>query len=165
MSLNLLSKYDWVRNIHNDNIGRIHYVSPNDKNIVTVYWGSTMYYDLYSDGTGSIYNQANDLIKIEDQRWVIGNQLCGDVWKLRDGRYLLIDYKDGLQTGFVYSDGESGACYYTKMLEGMLKSSSIDLILRSEESNFPACDSRGWSRPNEKWSIKDSVDFLKRIIK
>lgn len=45
----------------------------------------------------------------------------GDVFRLSDGRNLLFDWSNGLQFGFLISDGESGGMSYLNSLERFIK--------------------------------------------
>ncbi len=159
-------EYAWVR--HRDDpkkIGRLH--KSYDSVTWSLWWDNDMFY--YRDICPRYDLLARDvpetdLVVIEDQRWVPGSPLCGDVWRLKDDRHMLVDYKDSLQTGVVWSDGEAKAMGYTAGYERYCRDEGVELVLRSEDSGFPACDARGWTRGDEKWTIGDSRAFLRRVM-
>jgi hypothetical protein len=101
--------------------------------------------------------------------WPQGHPRCGDVWRLPDGRHLLVDYKSSLQTGLTYDDGERRGCYYTDTFESLLgygfyQQAKATLVSRFEDRPFPWCDAKGWSREEDKPTLQDSLNFLQAVL-
>lgn len=113
-------------------------------------------------------------IEIEDRtnardgiRYHPGSPLCGDVWKLANGLYVVIDYIDPFCTGFTLSDGTQLGQKYTEGMRQYFESNKGELISTFEELPFPWSDHRGWStnvKPPYP-TAKDSLDFLTAVLK
>lgn len=107
-------------------------------------------------------------------RYHPGHPLCGDVWRLKSGHYIVVDYKDSLCTGVTYSDGEkvlSRRLYdYTSLFEGSLEWQRAELVSAFEDLPYPqGVDQRGWSDPEyvPDAAARDgsrSVAFLKSVL-
>lgn len=103
----------------------------------------------------------------DDIRYHAERHLIGDVWQLRDGRYLLVDYVDSFCTGVTYSDGTSASCKYTATLSDMLRSNEAKLIQTFEEQSPSWADERGWNAPEAltgKVTLDDSRKYLAAVI-
>jgi len=103
----------------------------------------------------------------DDIRFHPGRALCGDVWKMRDGRHMLIDFVDSFATGVTFSDGEQRGCKYTGTIEDMLRREEAELVSTFEERHFPAADARGWTPAGAKatdWSKEESVRFIQYVL-
>lgn len=103
----------------------------------------------------------------DDIRYHPGRSLCGDVWKMPDGRYMLVDYVDVFQTGITFSDGERRGYKYTATLEEMLRREEAELVSTFEDRHFPCADSRGWTPSDAKpsdWSKEDSLKFIQYVL-
>lgn len=111
----------------------------------------------------------------DDIRYHPGSPLCGDVWRLKDGRYAVVDYKDSFCTGFTFSDGEKvtgrGAQKYTDGVRQFLESEEAELLSTHEELPYPSgVDHRGWTDSKYQTDMADrdgsrSLAFLKAVLK
>ena len=61
-----------------------------------------------------------------------GNPKCGDIWRLKDGRFLLVDYKDPFTTGVTFSDGKRAGFPYTEGYASFLSLNEGMLITQKE---------------------------------
>ena len=100
-----------------------------------------------------------------DIRYHPSNPLCGDVWKLRDGRYMLVDYKDSFCTGVTFSNGERAGMKYTEGFLRYLETEQAELINTWEEWPLRQCGHRGWTRETDKMTTEDSLAFLNNLLK
>lgn len=98
----------------------------------------------------------------EDIRYHPQHPLAGDVWRLKDGRAFVVDYKDSFQTGITFEDGRRQACGYTRTFELFVQDGQ--LISTFEERPYPACDERGWTRSTDSCTGEESVAFLKEVL-
>ena len=111
----------------------------------------------------------------DDIRYHPGNPLCGDVWRLKDGRYAVVDYKNPFYTGFTFSDGEKvtsrASQKYTDGVRQFLEQQRAVLLSTFEELAYPAgVDHRGWTDSKYEPDAADrdgsrSVAFLKTVLK
>ena len=91
------------------------------------------------------------------------NPRSGDVWKLSDGRYLVVDYKDSFLTGITFSDGERKAARYTQFFGDWLKSQKAVLISTFEKKPFPGSDEHGWNTSTA-MPTKVSTQFITDVL-
>jgi len=61
----------------------------------------------------------------------------GDVFRMKDGRFMLFDWSDGLQFGFLFSDGETGGYYYLNGLTWRLRDEGASVHSRCETNGWP----------------------------
>ena len=110
----------------------------------------------------------------DDIRYHPGNPRCGDVWRLKDGRYAVVDYKDPFVTGFTFSDGEKvtsrGGQKYTEGVRQFLEQQQAVLLSAFEELPYPVgVDHQGWTDSKYKPDAADrdgsrSMEFLRGLI-
>jgi hypothetical protein len=111
----------------------------------------------------------------DDIRYHPGNPLCGDVWRLKDGRYAVVDYKDPFCTGFTFSDGEKmtsrASQKYTEGVRQFLEQQQAELVSTFEELAYrKGIDHRGWTDSKYAPDAADrdgtrSLAFLKGVLK
>lgn len=111
----------------------------------------------------------------DDIRYHPDHPLCGDLWKLKDGRYMLTDYVDSFCTGFTFSDGIKvlgrGSLKYTAGVRDFLEKNQAELISTFEELPYPkGVDYRGWTDSKYKGDKADmngerSLAFIKAVLK
>lgn len=111
----------------------------------------------------------------DDIRYHPGSPRCGDVWRLNDGRYVVVDYVDGLCNGVTFSDGEKvlarGSHKYTEGVRVFLERHQAELISAYEDRAYPCgVDDRGWTDSKYKPDTADrdgsrSVGFLKEVLR
>jgi hypothetical protein len=99
----------------------------------------------------------------EHIRYHAGNPLCGDIWQLRDKRYMVVDYVDSFQVGVTFSDGTQGGVKYRDGFRQNVTGGK--LISTWEEWPFRYCDYRGWTRETDKCTKEQSLQFLNRRLK
>lgn len=93
------------------------------------------------------------------------NPRCGDIWKLKDNRYVVVDYVDSFITGITFSDGERKGCRYTQAFGDWLRNQTAELISTFEKTPFPGSDNRGWTANiNAPISNSQSVQFINDVI-
>lgn len=103
------------------------------------------------------------------------NPLCGDVWRLGDGCYVVVDYKDPFYTGLTLSDGDKvlgrSGFGYTDGVRRLLEGERAELVSTFEEIPYHrGVDHRGWTDPKYKPDASDrdgvrSLNFLKAVLK
>src|SRR5215475_4089521 len=77
----------------------------------------------------------------DDIRYHPGHPLCGDVWRLKNGTYLVVDYHETFCTAVTISDGERvierKGCKYTASYRHLLEGQEAELISTFEELPYP----------------------------
>ncbi len=91
----------------------------------------------------------------------LAEPLCGDVWKLADGRHVLIDCALGPYLGLVLSNGTEGGANDTTAMEHWLKNHEAELVVRSEHSGLLE---KQHNMHGRRWTRADSVAFLQNVI-
>jgi hypothetical protein len=120
------------------------------------------WFDQYHFQTSGGWNGCGNAKENEHIRYHPESPLCGDIWRLREERYLVVDYVDSFQVGVTFSDGTQGGVKYRDSFRQHVMGGK--LISTWEEWPFRYCDHRGWTRQTDYCTKEQSLQFLNRRL-